>query len=377
MVFFINKQINLKYDIIIFMNYHAWLAHFPKITYKRYSALKAYFFDFQNLYDAELDELLKADLEENIANEYLTWRDKNPIEKILENLEKENIKTVSLGEENYPALLAEITDPPHTLFYRGTLPATELATLGVVGTRRMTTYGKMVCEDLVTPLARQGVVIVSGLALGIDGVAHTATVEAGGITIAVLGSGIDHSYVYPSAHKQLSEKIIVTGGALISEYPPGFLPTQYSFPARNRIIAGLSLGTLVIEAPIKSGALITARCALDYNREVMAVPHAITSPTSAGPNNLLKFGAKLVTESNDILEALNLQTIKQIEADVTPTSNDPKEIKILNCLSKEPKNINQIILESGLDSAASSSILVMLEIKGWIKNLGGMNYIKK
>ncbi|EKD43273.1 MAG: hypothetical protein ACD_72C00371G0001, partial [uncultured bacterium] len=284
------------------MNYHAWLAHFPKITYKRYSNLKAYFFDLQNLYEAELDELLKAGLEENIANEFLTWRDKNPIEKILQNLEKENIKTVSLGDGDYPMLLSEITDPPHTLFYRGTLPAVELATLAVVGTRRMTTYGKMVCEDLVTPLARQGVVIVSGLALGIDGVAHSSALAANGITIAVLGSGIDRQHVFPSTHKQLSEKIISTGGAIISEYPPGFLPTQYSFPARNRIIAGLSLGTLVIEAPIKSGALITSRCALDYNREVMAVPHAITSPTGAGPNNLLKFGAKMVTEPNDILE---------------------------------------------------------------------------
>ena len=359
------------------MNYHAWLAHFPKITYKRYSALKTYFLDLKNLYNAELDELLKAGLEENIANEFLIWRDKNPIEKILENLNKENIQTVSLGDDDYPALLSEITDPPHTLFYRGTLPATEMATLAVVGTRRMTTYGKMVCEDLVSPLARQGVVIVSGLALGIDGVAHNAALQANGITIAVLGSGIDRAYVYPSAHKQLSEKIIQNGGAIISEYPPGFLPTQYSFPARNRIVAGLSLGTLVIEAPIKSGALITSRCALDYNREVMAVPHAITSPTGEGPNNLIKFGAKMVTEANDILEALNLQTIKQIEAETKPTSNDPIENKILNCLTKEPKNINQIILECQLDSAVASSTLIMMEIKGLIKNAGGMNYVKK
>lgn len=360
------------------MNYHAWLAHFPKITYKRYAALKGYFFDLKNLYDAELDELLKTGLEENIASEFLTWRDKNPIEKILENLQKENIATTSLGDTNYPALLSEIADPPHTIFYRGTLPSHEIPTLAVVGTRRMTTYGKIICEDLVAPLARQGVIIVSGLALGIDGIAHAITLTNGGVTIAVLGTGIDRQTVYPSAHKKLSEKIIATGGALISEYPPGFLPTQYSFPARNRIIAGLSLGTLVIEAPTKSGALITARCALDYNREVLAIPHAITSPTGSGPNNLIKLGAKLVTESNDILEALNLQITTPIVSPVPPTpiAENTIEAKILNCLTREPKNINQIILENNMDSPTTSATLIMLEIRGLIKNLGGMNYIR-
>jgi len=359
------------------MNYHAWLAHFPKITYKRYTALKSYFVDLKKLYEAELDEIIKSGLEENIAYEFLTWRDKNPIEKILENLHKENIKTVSLGESHYPTLLSEITDPPHTLFFRGTLPSSNIPSLGVVGTRKMTTYGKMICEDLIYPIARQGVVIVSGLALGIDGIAHTTTIKADGITLAVLGSGINKLNIYPSTHKQLSEKIISTGGAILSEYPPGFLPTQYSFPARNRIIAGLTLGTLVIEAPTKSGALITTRCALDYNREVMAVPHALTSPTGAGPNNLIKFGAKLITEPNDILEALNLQTIRQTTPSKSSDNNSETENKILNCLTKEPKNIDQIILESKLDSPTVNSTLMLMEIKGLIKNSGAMNYIKK
>ncbi len=354
------------------MNYQAWLAHFPKITYIRYARLRAYFGDLKNLYAAELDEVVKAGIEENIAVEFLTWRDKNPIEKILERMEKENIRAVSLGEPDYPPLLSQINDPPHTLFVRGTLPSCDQPTLGVVGTRRFTTYGKVACEDMVTPLAAQGIVIVSGLALGIDGIAHSATLEAGGTTIAVLGSGINKSHVFPSTHKLLAEKIIATGGAVISEYPVDFLPTQYSFPARNRIIAGLSLGTLVIEAPLKSGALITARCALDYNREVMCVPHAITSPTGAGPNNLIKFGAKMVTEPNDILETLNLQEIKQI----IPVKKEKIDIntpegKILNCLTKEPKNINEIILKTKIDSATMSATLTIMEIKGQIKNLGG------
>lgn len=359
------------------MNYHACLAHFPKITYPRYARLKAYFFNLQNLWQAELDEIVKAGLEENIAYEFLIWKDNNPPEKILEKLVKENIYTVSLGEKNYPKLLSEINDPPHTIFVRGTLPSDDAPTLAVVGTRKMTTYGKHICEDLVAHSASEGIIIVSGLALGIDGVAHASALSAKGITVAVLGSGIDRATVYPAAHQPLAEKIISQGGALISEYPPGFLPTQYSFPARNRIIAGLSLGTLVIEAPARSGALITARCALDYNREVLAVPHAITSPTGAGPNNLIKLGAKLVSGPNDILETLNLQSIKQIVPTKALTADNPTEEKILNCLTKEPKNIDQIILESQLDSAAVNSALVIMEIKGLIKNLGGMNYIKK
>lgn len=360
------------------MSYHSWLAHFPKITYSRYARLQAYFLDLKNLYYAELDEIIKAGLEENIAAEFLAWRDKNPLEKILERLEKENIYTVSLGEANYPPLLAQINDPPHTLFVRGQLPPPTQPTLAVVGTRRFTTYGQMVCEDLVAPLASQDVAIVSGLALGIDGIAHRATLDVGGTTIAVLGSGINRSHIFPSAHKPLAEKIITSGGAIVSEYPVDFEPTNYSFPARNRIIAGLSLGTLVIEAPTKSGALITARCALDYNREVMCVPHAITSPTGAGPNNLIKFGAKMVTEPNDILETLNLQEIKQI-VPTKPEKIDTctPEGKILNCLTKEPKNINEIILKTKIDSATMGATLIMMEIKGQIKNLGGMNYIKK
>ena len=359
------------------MNYHAWLAHFPKITYARYSRLKAYFLNLENLWQAELDEIVKAGLEENIAHEFLIWKENNPSEKIFERMEKENIYAVSLGEKNYPKLLAEITDPPHTIFYRGTLPPIESPTLAVVGTRKMTSYGKMICEDFLPPLCVQGVIIVSGLALGIDGAAHACTINANGTTLAVLGSGIDKQHVYPGAHRQLAEKIISSGGTIISEYPPGFLPTQYSFPARNRIIAGLSLGTLVIEAPIKSGALITARYALDYNREVLAVPHATTSPTGTGPNNLIKQGARVITEPNDILEALNLQSIKQPETNAKKTGDNPMEEKILSLLSKEPKNINQITLESRLDSSTTNATLTMLEIKGVIKNMGGMNYVVK
>ena len=228
---------------------------------------------------------------------------------MLERLNKENITTISINDPAYPALLKEINDPPFVLFIRGKLPNTNSPTLGVVGTRKLTPYGKSACQEIVGPLVNQGIVIVSGLALGIDGVAHQVAVDNNSPTIAVLGGGVDKKTVSPPSHRDLAEKIITTGGAVISEYPPGFTPTVYSFPARNRIIAGLSLGTLVIEAAEKSGALITAKCALDYNRDVFAVPHTITSPTGIGPNNLIKMGAKVVTKASDIIESLSLTTL--------------------------------------------------------------------
>lgn len=357
------------------LNYHAALAHFPKITYNRYQRLTAYFFDLKNLWQAEISDLVDAQLEENIANEFLIWREQNPIEKIMENLTKENIKTISINEPDYPTLLKEINDPPHTLFVRGKLPDSSTPAIGVVGTRKFTTYGKLACEEIVTPLAKQGMIIVSGLALGIDGIAHQTTLNNNGITVAVLGGGVNKKTVAPQSHSQLSEQIISSGGAIVSEYPPGFLPTNYSFPARNRIIAGLTLGTLVIEAPETSGALITARAALDYNREVFAIPHPITSPTGAGPNNLIKMGAKLVTQSTDITEFLNLTGLAEIINNKQTLPSSPTEAKILQCISKEPQHIDTIIKASGLDSPTVNSALVLMEMKGKVRNLGGMNYV--
>lgn len=358
------------------MNYHAALAHFPKITYSRYKQLLGYFSNLKQLWEAELDDLIKARLEENIAYEFIIWREENPVSKIEERLDKEGIYTISLGETGYPRLLSEIADPPHTLFIRGRLSNDERPHLAVVGTRRNSLYGQQVTQDLVATLARRGLVIVSGLALGIDGLAHEATLSASGQTIAVLGSGIDRQHIYPSAHKQLAERIITQGGAIISEYPPGFIPTQYSFPARNRIIAGLALGTLVIEAPEESGALITAKCALDYNREVFAIPHQITSPQGMGGNNLIKLGAIPVTNSKDITNALNLLDLKEMAQTPGPSPTSPAEAALLNILSREPQHIDAITKTSGLDSSTVNSTLILMEMKGWARNLGGMMYIK-
>ena len=350
------------------------MAHFPKISYDRYRRLAAYFFDLKNLWDAEINELINAGLEENIAHEFLSWRETTAIEKIMENLDKENISTVSINEPGYPELLKEINDPPHTLFIRGQIPA-HCPTLGVVGTRRLTAYGKLACEEIVAPLAAQNVAIISGLAFGIDAVAHQTTLNNNGKTVAVLGGGVDKKTVAPGANQFLAEQIIAKGGAVISEYPPGFAPTNYTFPARNRIIAGLSLGTLVIEAPETSGALITAKCALDYNREVFAVPHPLTSPTGIGPNNLIKMGARLVTSAADIMETLNLKDLGIMINNRQTLPATPMEEKILTLLNKEPMHIDLIIKSTGLTSPTVNSALTLMEMKGKVRNMGGMNYI--
>ncbi len=357
------------------MNYHAALAHFPKITYARYKKLAAYFSDLKQLWDAEIHELIPAGLEESIAHEFIVWREQNPVEKITERLAQENIQTVSLNNPAYPKLLKEINDPPHTLFIRGTLLSGTQPSVGVVGTRKMTTYGKQACQELVSDMVRHDIAIVSGLALGIDGVAHQTAIDGKGITIAVLGSGVNKNNIYPAAHKRLADDIIQSGGAVISEYPPGFSPTQYSFPARNRIIAGLSAGTLVIEAPETSGALITARCALDYNREVFCIPHTIYSTTGTGPNNLIKQGAHLVQTCQDILDALQIKTVSTTTPAKLDFTSNQTEAQILQCLSKEPTHIDVIIKATGLSSAAINSTLLLLEMNGHIRNLGGMNFI--
>lgn len=357
------------------MNYHAALAHFPKITYARYKKLAAYFSDLKQLWDAEIHELIPAGLEESIAHEFIIWREQNPVERINERLAQENIQTISLNNPDYPQLLKEINDPPHTLFIRGTLPPIKQPAIGVVGTRKMTTYGKQTCQELVSEMVRHNISIVSGLALGIDGIAHQTAIDSKGITIAVLGSGVNKNNIYPSAHRRLADDIIRSGGAVISEYPPGFSPTQYSFPARNRIIAGLSAGTLVIEAPETSGALITARCALDYNREVFCVPHTIYSATGAGPNNLIKQGAHLVQTCQDILDTLQIKTVSATAPAKPVFTPNQAENLIVQCLSKEPTHIDAIIKATGLSSATINSTLLLLEMHGHIRNLGGMNFI--
>ncbi len=301
-------------------------------------------------------------------------------QKLWEDLLELNITLHGKQDPTYPALLREIPDAPQALYTRGSFDWNKQPPMiAIVGSRKHSAYGVQVATRLAEDLARAGCIVVSGMAFGIDSVAHTGALAAGSETIAVLGSGIDDRMISPVSHFQLAQKIM-RHGALVSEYPPGTEANQGSFPQRDRIIAGLCLGTIVIEAAEKSGSLITAQCALDYNREVFAVPGSILSPYSVGTNLLLKHGAKLVTGVSDILEELQLDTLfpgaekKSATTDVSGLS--PEEQKILQVLTHEPLHVDKIIKQTILGTAQVSSILSLLEIKGLAKNVGGMHYVR-
>ncbi len=356
------------------MNRKILLAHFSKITMKRYRELMAGFSDLEAAWQAKLTELIKIGWEENYAHEFLLWKEKIDEDKTQKILEQEKIHCVFAEDEEYPPLLKEIYDPPFCLFVRGALTGLSYP-LAVVGSRQFSLYGKQVTEEMVTELARKGITIVSGLALGIDGIAHQTALDANGKTIAVLGSGNDRQHIFPSGHRHLADKIVAGGGAVITEYPPGMMPTQYTFPRRNRIIAGISLGTLIVEAGEESGALITGQCALDNGREVFAVPQNITSPTAVGVNNLLKVGAHPVTSAEDILNALNLRDVAEYVTNSVILPDSPIEAKLLEHLSREPLHVDQLIKRSALDSPTVNSTLTMMEMKGKVRNVGGMQYV--
>ncbi|KKQ27159.1 MAG: protecting protein DprA protein [Candidatus Magasanikbacteria bacterium GW2011_GWC2_37_14] len=350
------------------------LSYFPKITSKRYQNLIAVFDNLDNAWQASANDLIKMGWEEKLVSEFINWKNNLDEEKIAKILKHENIYCLTKEDQDYPRLLKEIYDPPFCLFVKGKLNNTGY-NLAVVGTRKYSTYGKQITEELTHELVNHGLTIVSGLALGIDGIAHDTCLKAGGQTIAVLGSGINNAHIFPKQHLNLSKRIVEAGGAIISEYPPGTIPTHYTFPRRNRIVAGMSLGTLVIEAPESSGALITAQCSLDNNREVFAVPQNINTMNSAGGNNLLKTGAHLITKAQDILEILELDSLNDIIVNREIIPETENEAKILKILSREPINIEQIIKNSDLDSATTNATLTLMEMKGKVKNLGGMMYV--
>lgn len=350
------------------------LSYFPKITPKRYHDLVAVFGNLDNAWQANTEDLRQMGWDEKLALEFIEWKNNVDEEKIAKILAHEKIYCLTREDDGYPKLLKEIYDPPFCIFAHGEMENINFP-LAVVGTRKYTTYGKQMAEELVAGLALQGIEIVSGLALGIDGIAHEAALQNNGRTIAVLGSGINKSHIYPAAHKQLAERIIENGGAVISEYPPGTIPSRFTFPRRNRIIAGMSMGTLLIEAPEDSGALITCQSALDSSREVFAIPHNLTSPTAAGPNNLIKNGAHLITLAQDILEILNLQDIKKFIANQEIIPESPNEAKILEFVSREPLHIDELIKKTKLDSPTINATLTLMEMKGKVKNLGGMQYV--
>lgn len=355
------------------------LGFFPQLTYKRYSDLIRAYSTIDAAWDATYTDLRShLPWKEELITQFISWKQTLDITHTESVLDKNNITVLSLSDADYPALLKEINDPPPCLFVRGHLNTSKTA-LAVVGTRKPSRYGADVANMLVRELVDSGITIVSGLALGIDALVHEAVVVNNGYTIAVLGSGIDSRSIAPQTNLRLAESIIEHDGAIISEYPPGKTATPYTFPRRNRIIAGLSRGTLVIEAGQSSGALITAQCSLDYNRDVFAVPQQIGSSTGIGVNNLLKQGATVVTDVNDILATFPLyQTnTKAVQKQIVtiPTLND-NESKIYSHIASEPKNIDELIRASLLPHPVVSTTLTLLELKGIIKHIGGTLYIR-
>ncbi|MBU4285126.1 DNA-processing protein DprA [Patescibacteria group bacterium] len=287
-----------------------------------------------------------------------------------------DIKKITIENKEYPAVLKEIHNPPKELYIKGEIINQDKVAVAIVGTRRYSQYGKQACLDIAGKLAKLGITIVSGLAKGIDTFAHQAALENNGRTIAVLGSGMDRKSFSPSCNYELSEKI-AEHGAVISEYPEGTMGAVYTFPQRNRIVSGLSLGVVVIDAPEKSGALITASLALEQNREVFAVPGNIYENNSQGTNQLIKMGAKLVTRVEDILEELNLShLLENTEKKKIKPENKEEEI-ILSILSLQPIHIDEIIKLSKLSTSAVNSTLTILELKEVVRNLGKNNYIIK
>lgn len=275
-----------------------------------------------------------------------------------------------LSPSAFPPLLREIPEPPEELWVAGTLPdPSAYIYLTVVGSRKHTSYGREVCASLIAGLSNYPVAIVSGLALGIDGIAHEAAMKAGLPTVAVPGSGLSPSVLYPRSHFGLAERIIDAGGALLSEYPPDFRATQWSFPKRNRIMAGMAQATLLIEAGEKSGTLITARLASDYNRELLVVPGSIFSEQSRGTHQFLKLGATPVTESADILAALHLEIQRENKED-TPEMLDlalftPEERAVMEVLT-EPLPREVLVARLNIGASRTNILLMKMELAGLI-----------
>ena len=320
------------------------------------------------------DGLHEAGIDGPTARRFVQARQKLDLAAELTRLDTAGVQAITWDDaERYPRLLRHIANPPVVLYVRGELlPADELA-VALVGTRLPSGYGRQVAHKLAGELAAKGVTIVSGLARGIDAEAHRAALAAGGRTLAVLGSGLD--VMYPREHAGLAREI-ARAGAIITEYPLGTKPDAVHFPARNRIVSGLSLGTIVVEAGDTSGALITARMAGEQGRDVFAVPGSIFSKQSFGVHRLIQDGAKLVVGVQDVLDELNLGMVAhQLELPAAPQPQDPQEAALLAVLDGEPRHIDDIARQAGLAVAQVSSLLTLMELKGLVRQAGALSYM--
>jgi len=298
------------------------------------------------------------------------------VEAELERVRRRGFRLITLQDKSYPSRLARIPDPPPVLWTAGELGPADAPAVAIVGARGATDYGRETATRLAADLAGAGICIVSGLALGIDAAAHRGALAAGGRTIGVLGCGLD--VVYPRPNRDLFEKV-PRSGALVSEFPLGTLPQPANFPVRNRIIAGLSLAVVVVEAAEKSGALITARLALEQNREVLAVPGRVGSVKSRGAHALLRQGARLVETARDVLEEIGPQVEKAARPEtqpLPPPAMTPEERQVWEIITQEPAHVDLIGRKAGLSPAKLAPVLLELELKGCVRQLPGQKYVR-
>jgi DNA processing protein len=339
---------------------------------RRMQSLLAYFGDAASAWKAPAEMLQAAGLSARLVHTVLQVRESGVLEQTWARIEALNIQVLTWNDPSYPQRLTELDQSPPVLYMRGELCAEDEWTVAIVGTRRPTAYGKQVAEEVAGSLARQGITVVSGLARGIDAIAHHAAMTSGGRTLAVLGSGVDQ--IYPPEHRALAEKIMAHG-AIISDYAPGTPPEAANFPPRNRIISGLSRAVVVVEAGLESGALITAAFAADQGREVFAVPGSIYAVQSKGTNILIQQGARPLLSAQDILQTLNLGMAPQQQAARTALPADAVEAELYSILSQEPMHVDEIRAKTHIPIEKVSAALVMMELKGMVRQVGGMQYV--
>lgn len=340
----------------------------------RFHLLARAFPSFEEVWHADHGALCAAGLDARTASEVVRARAEIDPDAEMARMAAAGITPAVPGDGTYPSRLAEISDAPPVLYIRGAWTSDDEWSVAVVGTRRATAYGRQAAGELSRGLAANRVTVVSGLARGIDTIAHRAALDAGGRTVAVLANGLDT--IYPPENARLADEI-AERGALITDYPLGTKPRADFFPRRNRIMSGVALGTLVVEGDHDSGAMITARFALEQNREVFVVPGSIFSPQSRGPHALLKDGATPVASAGDILESLNLTMVgAQMDFGRAMPPTDPDEVALMAALSRDPRHIDDIVRASGLAAATVSGTLALLELKGLVRDLGGMQYVR-
>lgn len=338
----------------------------------RFKQLLDFFGSAELAWNAPGSALLSAGMPQKVIDRHYQIKNQVDLDRIMDRISANAIRVVTWEEDEYPRRLKEINQSPPVLFIKGSINVEDDWAVAVVGTRRVTPYGRQVADELGRFLAQNGVTVISGLARGVDAIAHHAALEAGGRTIAVLGSGVD--VIYPPEHRKLATEIIQQG-ALVSDYPVGTQPDGVNFPPRNRIISGLSLATVVVEAGEKSGALITAEFAVDQGKDVFAVPGSILNAQSEGTNRLIEQGARPLLKFGEILETLQLEQIpeKQLTRKLNPMTSI--EQTLFSQLTSDPTHIDQLCEKTGLSITDVSATLTMMELKGLVSQVGGMNYI--